>query len=109
VGWDEIKTRRGDPRDTREYKDERRALQVAQAIRSIRHRAGLSQNQLAVRMGTTQPTVARWEAGACVPTLGTIRRLAESTGQRATLVFTEEGATDVVNANATIEIESLRV
>ena len=109
MSWDEIKTHRGDPRDTPEYKAEGRALQVAQAIRSIRHRAGLSQDQLAVRMGTTQPTVARWEAGATVPTLVTIRRLAESTGQKAILIFTEEDAADVANANATIEIESLRV
>ncbi len=107
--WDEIKAHRGDPKDTPEYQAERRALQVADAIRSLRLRAGLSQEQLADRMHTSQPTVARWEAGATLPTLDTIRRLADATDQKAILVFTEEDLPAAVNVNAKIEIKSLGV
>ena len=34
----------------------------------IRHRAGLSQKQLASLLGVSQPTVSHWEIGAIEPT-----------------------------------------
>lgn len=47
-----------------------------------RIRAGLTQAQLAERMGTTQSAVARLEAGRGSPNVATLRRLAAETGSR---------------------------
>lgn len=50
------------------------------SLRSLRHRAGLTQAELGRRVGTTQSAVARWESGAVSPSLGTVHRLAEACG-----------------------------
>ena len=43
-------------------------------IRDARRRAGLSQRQLAIRLGTTQNVVGRWESFATSPTFETVAR-----------------------------------
>jgi transcriptional regulator with XRE-family HTH domain len=45
-------------------------------VREIREAHGLSQGELAHRMGTTQSVVARLEAGGTRPTLRTLGRVA---------------------------------
>ncbi|MGH8585945.1 MAG: helix-turn-helix domain-containing protein [Gammaproteobacteria bacterium] len=50
-----------------------------------RSRAGLTQDELAKRMGTTQPVVARLESGRIRPSTRTLERLARATGSR--LIF----------------------
>jgi len=47
-----------------------------------RHRAGLTQAQLAERMGTTQSAIARLENARHMPSLGMAARYAEAVGQR---------------------------
>jgi DNA-binding XRE family transcriptional regulator len=47
-----------------------------------RTKAGLSQDELAERMGTTQSTVARLESGKQLPSMRTLYRYAEATGTR---------------------------
>lgn len=47
-------------------------------IRDMRRRAGLTQAQLATRIGTTQSAVARWERGATSPTLASARRVMDA-------------------------------
>jgi|HubBroStandDraft_1064217.scaffolds.fasta_scaffold354879_1 DNA-binding XRE family transcriptional regulator len=47
-----------------------------------RHRAGLTQAQLAERMGTTQSAIARLENARHMPSLGMAARYAEAMGQR---------------------------
>ena len=49
-------------------------------IRRARTRAGVSQAELARRLGTKQPVVARWETGARAPTLETVSRAVEACG-----------------------------
>jgi transcriptional regulator with XRE-family HTH domain len=51
-----------------------------EVIRRARRRAGLSQAELARRLGTKQPVVARWESGARAPTLETVARAVEACG-----------------------------
>ena len=48
-----------------------------------RVRAGLSQAELAQRMGTTQSAIARLESGKAPPSMRTIARIAAATGSRA--------------------------
>jgi len=45
-------------------------------------RAGLTQQELARRMGTTQSTIARLERGGRLPNFRTLKRLAEVTESR---------------------------
>lgn len=54
-------------------------------VRSTRLEAGLTQAELAVRAGTSQPAVARYEQGRVTPTLATLQRLLAACGQRAVI------------------------
>ena len=48
------------------------------AIRSTRLQAGLTQAELAHRIGVTQSVVARWERGAVEPRLSTLERISDA-------------------------------
>jgi len=49
---------------------------------TARKRAGLTQQELARRMRTTQSSIARLERGGRSPNIQTLRRMAEVTGSR---------------------------
>jgi len=57
------------------------------AIRLLREQSDLTQSELAEAAGTSQPTIAAYEAGRKSPTLRTLRRLAEVVGLEATIAF----------------------
>ncbi len=54
---------------------------------AARKRAGLTQQALARKMGTTQPVIARLESGPTRPSMRTLERLAEATGSRLRIRF----------------------
>jgi len=60
---------------------------LASAVIGVRGRAGLTQKQLARKMGTTQPVVARLESGRARPSMRTLERLADATGSRLLISF----------------------
>lgn len=60
-------------------------------LRALRESAGMSQSELAKRAGTSQPAVARYEAGDVSPSVRTLERLVHATGNR--LRMTVEPAT----------------
>src|SRR5207248_7090294 len=60
---------------------------LASAVIDVRNRAGLTQKQLARKMGTTQPVVARLEGGRTRPSMRTLERLARATGSRLLIRF----------------------
>jgi len=49
-------------------------------IAKARLAAGLTQEQLAARMGITQKAITNWERGARNPKLATIRKIADALG-----------------------------
>ncbi len=53
----------------------------------MRAAAGLSQTELAVRLGTTQSAVARWETGDVSPRLDTLERIADACGLHPVIVW----------------------
>jgi ribosome-binding protein aMBF1 (putative translation factor) len=61
------------------------AAEVGARIRSAREAAGLSQRELARRMGTSQAAVVRLEAGGVGATLTTLQRLATALGLRVNI------------------------
>ncbi|MGH3321479.1 MAG: helix-turn-helix domain-containing protein [Streptosporangiaceae bacterium] len=64
----------------REMAERRRTLTTNLAGR--RQRAGLSQTELAARMGTSQSAVARLESGSADVRLSTLERYAAALGQQ---------------------------
>jgi transcriptional regulator with XRE-family HTH domain len=60
---------------------------LASAVIDVRSRAGLTQEELARKMGTTQPVVARLESGRSRPSMRTLERLADATGSRLLIGF----------------------
>jgi transcriptional regulator with XRE-family HTH domain len=53
-------------------------LQIAQSIRALRQRAGLSQRQLAMRMQVPRTYVSKIENEKATPTLSSMERLAKA-------------------------------
>ena len=60
---------------------------LAEAMIRARAVAGLTQEQLAHRMDTTQAVIARLESGRVKPSTRTLERLAKATGQRLRISF----------------------
>lgn len=60
---------------------------LAAAMIRARAEAGLTQEQLAERMGTKQEVIARWEGGKVLPSTRTLARLAKATGTRLRISF----------------------
>ncbi len=55
-------------------------VQVAHAVRDLRHVHNLSQRQLAVRMGVPRTYISKIENGKAMPTLSSLDRLARALG-----------------------------
>ena len=60
---------------------------LAKAMIEARAHAGLTQDQLAERMHTTQAVIARLESGRVKPSTRTLERLAAATGLRLRISF----------------------
>ena len=58
------------------YRAAAASFAFGEAVRELRERSGLTQKQLAQRLSTTQPTIARLEAGGVDVRLSTVTRLA---------------------------------
>lgn len=76
-----------EPKYRKAYKALEDEFAVAKAVIAARNRAGLTQMELARKMGTTQPVVARMEGGRIQPSLRTLQRLAQATGSKLTIRF----------------------
>lgn len=90
------------------YRKEYDALEaefaLASAMIAARSRAGLTQDQLAQRMKTTQSTIARLESGKALPSGKTLQRFADATGSRLKIVF--EKAAQTSKARITSRVAS---
>ena len=67
------------------YAATRLALDVGEKVRDAREAAGLSQRELAARMGTSQAAVARLEAGGVGATLTTLQKVAAALDLKITV------------------------
>ncbi|MCS3453396.1 MULTISPECIES: helix-turn-helix domain-containing protein [Bradyrhizobium] len=57
-------------------------FEIAAELLRARQRAGLSQSELAAKMGTSQSTIARLESGQTLPSTKTLLRFAKATGSK---------------------------
>lgn len=76
-----------DPGYRKEYDSLEGEFALAGALVRARADAGLTQEQLAERMGTKQEVIARWEGGKVLPSTRTLNRLAKATGTTLTISF----------------------
>lgn len=60
---------------------------LAAALIAARAQAGLSQEQLAEKMATSQSAIARMESGRVLPSGTTLKRFARATGTRLRITF----------------------
>lgn len=71
----------------REYDALEDEFAFVQAMIEARTQAGLTQEELAARMETSQSTIARLESGRAKPSARTLERLAEATNTRLHISF----------------------
>jgi len=77
-----------DPAFKAQYREERRALQLAVKIARLREKKGMTQAHLAKLMGTSQQAISRIESGDYEGfTLKTLEKIAEATGTQLTIDF----------------------
>jgi DNA-binding XRE family transcriptional regulator len=72
-----------DPAALAEYQSQAAEFDMARELIAARARAGLTQSDVAQRMGTTQSVIARLEGGKRAPSLRTVQRYAQAVGGRA--------------------------
>lgn len=58
-------------------------FEISRGLIDARIKAGLTQEEVALRMGTTQSAVARLEGGRSLPSMKSFYRYAEATGTKA--------------------------
>ena len=78
--WNQIRQPRSEAAE-RAYEDEARISAFRALAHRLRTEAGLTQAELAARMGTTQSAIARMEGGGVRPSLETLEKLAGAVGQ----------------------------
>ncbi|MEX2238246.1 MAG: helix-turn-helix transcriptional regulator [Dehalococcoidia bacterium] len=61
------------------------AIQLGRRIRELRLAQGISQKELALRVGTSQAAIGRLELGGVEPRLGTLQRVGKALGASLTV------------------------
>ena len=69
------------------HKDLTPEFHLARAVIRARTKAGLTQEELARRMSTTQSAIARLESGRTLPSAKTLARIATATNTRLRIAF----------------------
>jgi ribosome-binding protein aMBF1 (putative translation factor) len=76
-----------DPKYKKAHEELASEFALARAVIEARVHAGLTQEQLAQKMDTTQSVIARLESGRTKPSTQTLERLASATGTRLKISF----------------------
>jgi predicted transcriptional regulator len=83
IPFEKLKARLlANPKVRAEYDALAPEFEIAAELLRARLRAGLSQTELATRMGTSQSAVARLESGDTLPSTKTLLRYAQATGSK---------------------------
>jgi Predicted transcriptional regulator with C-terminal CBS domains len=80
------------PKYRREYQALEEEFSLAAALIEARAHAGLTQEQVAQRMKTTQAMIARLEGGGTMPSTRPLKKYAKATGTRLKISFEPEEA-----------------
>lgn len=86
--WEDLRQDRlASPAASAGYQRAQRAFELGEQLRALREAQHLSQAELARRMGSTQPAIARLEAGRVAPSLDTLDRAAAALGVELVITF----------------------
>jgi transcriptional regulator with XRE-family HTH domain len=80
------------------------AASAAQVIREARLKAGLTQSQLAERLGRERAQIARWEIGGQEPSFENVTAVVEACGYALTIEIGERVEDPVLEAELTASI-----
>ena len=98
--WTELKNERArKPAVQAGYSRARSAYRLAERVRLLREARGMSQGELAQRMGTTQSAIARLEAGGTYPNFQTLERVGGALRAELVVEF-RDAAPPVTRASA---------
>ncbi|MCL2471430.1 MAG: helix-turn-helix domain-containing protein [Propionibacteriaceae bacterium] len=93
IKWHDLKAEVAESRTPEQHREYDEAgpevemqIMLTELIYKMRTDAGISQTELARRMGVRQPYISDLERGGRTPTLLTLSRVAEATGNRLRLV-----------------------
>lgn len=90
TSWSEIKGRRRDADGVRAgYTAARANYRLAERVRNLRESRGISQQDLAERMGTTQSVISRLESGGAKPSLTTLERVGAALDAELVIEFSD--------------------
>jgi len=96
--WDDTKNKRREP-STEVRAEVGHDLALGQMFYDLRTDAGLSQRELAERMGTTQSVISRLEEGGGAKNrIDTLARVAEALGRHLILSFPEKVPANLTDA-----------
>ena len=88
VTWQDVKRELlKDPEFAKEYEALRPEYEIARSLIELRIEKGLTQQEVAQKMNTTQSVISRLESGSANPSLATLKRLADALGARVVLRF----------------------
>jgi transcriptional regulator with XRE-family HTH domain len=79
-------------------------MTAAQVIREARLRAGLTQAELAARIGRERAQVARWETGVQEPSFGNLRSVVEACGFAFRVEIAEREETPDLDAELIVSV-----
>ncbi len=77
---------------------------AAELIKDLRTRAGLTQAELARRLGTSQPAIARWEAAKTEPGFENLLRVAHRCGFELLPQLVERPSENALNIRAQLAL-----
>jgi len=77
---DYVEKKMTDPAFAQAYAELEPEFQIARQVIALRLQQGLTQEQLARKMGTNRSSISRLESAAARPSLGLVRRVAEALG-----------------------------
>ena len=82
-----IEAGRKEPEFVAAYDELEEEFSLAEAIIRARAEAGMTQEQVAKAMGTTQTVIARLESGQNMPSTRTLQKFARATGMTLKITF----------------------
>ena len=78
-----------DSKYRKEFESQEEEFTIARELIKARLRAGLTQRQLAERMGTKQSVIARMESGRPLPSLRSLQKYAQATQSKIKISLTQ--------------------
>jgi ribosome-binding protein aMBF1 (putative translation factor) len=91
--WSDLRRRRLEKPAARVgYETARLVCELSRQVCELRQVHGLSQRQLAERMGATQSAIARLKAGGSKPSISTLERVAAALATSIDIRFRQRGA-----------------